>query len=241
MTSSPWEKWSPPLPSVAARFRSSAETSPYRAATKGSGSCPGILRPARRLAIGALFGACLLLHAQPATSAPEAKDEAEEVSPIWAWANFAILASALGYLVKKKGGPWFAARSLSIRKGIAEAAEIRAEAEARANEVDHKLGGIEAEIEGLRGHARKEQAAEAERIREQTATDLARIQEHAVREIDAAGKTARLELKRYAAQLAVDLAEQKIRRQMTPAIQSALVDNFVRDVDHPAAGSHLNK
>jgi F0F1-type ATP synthase membrane subunit b/b' len=173
-----------------------------------------------------LFGACLLLHAQPSTSAPEAKDEAAELSPIWAWANFAILAAALGYLVKKKGGPWFEARSLAIRKGIAEAAEIRAEAEARATEVDHKLGGIEAEIEGLR---------------EQTATDLARIQEHAVREIEAAGKTARLELKRYAAQLAVDLAEQKIRRQMTPAIQSALVDNFVRDVDHPAAGSHLNK
>jgi len=39
----------------------------------------------------------------------------------------------------------------------------------------------------------------------------------------------------------VDLAEQKIRRQMTPAIQSALVENFVRDLDHPAAGSHLNK
>lgn len=186
MRSSPWEKWSPPLPSVAAQFRS-----PYRAATKGSGSCPGILRPARRLAIGALFGACLLLHAQPSTSAPEAKDEAEEVSPIWAWANFAILATALGYLVKKKGGPWFAARSLAIRKGIAEATEIRAEAEARATEVDHKLGGLEAEIEGLRGHASKEQAAEAERVREQTATDLARIQEHAVREIEAAGKTAR--------------------------------------------------
>ncbi len=195
----------------------------------------------RKLALAAVFGTCLLLQAQPSAPTTEAKDEAEEVSHIWAWANFAILAAALGYLVVKKGGPWFAARSLAIRKGIAEAAEIRKNAEAQAAEVDRKLAGIGVEIEALRGRARQEQAAEAERIRQQMAADLARIQEHAAREIDAAGKTAHLELKRYAAELAVDLAEQKIRRQMTPAIQSALVENFVRDLDHPAAGSHLNK
>jgi len=195
----------------------------------------------KKLALAAVFGTCLLLQAQSPAPTTESKDEAEEVSPIWAWANFAILAAALGYLVVKKGGPWFAARSLAIRKGIAEAAEIRKNAEAQAAEVDRKLAGIGVEIEALRGRARQEQAAEAERIRQQMAADLARIQEHASREIDAAGKTARLELKRYAAELAVDLAEQKIRRQMTPAIQSALVENFVRDLDHPAAGSHLNK
>jgi F-type H+-transporting ATPase subunit b len=192
----------------------------------------------RKLALGALFGACLLLQAQPSESKTT---ETKEVSPIWAWANFAMLAAGLGYLVVKKGGPWFAARSVAIRKGIAEAEEIRAEAKARAADVDRRLAGLGAEIEALRGHARQEQAAEAERIRQQTAADLARIQEHATREIEAAGKTARVNLKRYAAQLAVDLAEQKIRRQMTPVVQSALVENFVLDLDHPAAGSHLNK
>jgi len=195
----------------------------------------------RKLARGAMFAACLLLQAQSSPSQTETKKEAEEVSPIWAWANFAMLAAALGYLVVKKGGPWFTARSLAIRKGIAEAEEIREDAEARAAEVDRRLAGLGAEVEALRSNARHEQAAEAERIRQQTATDLARIQEHAAREIDAAGKTARVELKRYAAQLAVDLAEQKIRRQMTPDVQSALVENFVRNLDQPAAGPHLNK
>ena len=193
----------------------------------------------RKLCLATLFGACLLLPAQEAGQG--ATQEAQEPSPVWAWANFAMLAAGLGYLAVKKGGPWFAARSLAIRKGIAEAEEIRAEAEARAADVNRRLAGLEAEIEALRGHARQEQTAEAERIRQQTAADLTRTQEHAAREIDAAGKTARIELKRYAAQLAVDLAEQKIRRQMSPGIQSALVENFVRDLDQPAAGSHLNK
>jgi len=194
----------------------------------------------KKLAFAVVFGTCLLLHAQPSEPG-ESKQEAKEVSPIWAWANFAMLAGGLGYLVVKKGGPWFAARSLAIRKGIAEAEEIHAEAEARAADVDRRLAGLGAEIEALRGHARQEQAAEADRIRQQTAADLTRIQQHTTREIEAAGKTARIELKRYAAELAVDLAEQKIRRQMTPGIQSALVENFVRDLDHPASGSHLNK
>ena len=196
----------------------------------------------RKLAVAAVFGGCLLLQAQSSPSKEtEAKGEAAEPSPIWAWANFAMLAAGLGYLVVKKGGPWFAARSVTIRRGIAEAEEIRADAETRVAEVDRRLAGLGAEIESLRSHARQEKAAEAERIRQQTAADLARIQEHAAREIEAAGKTARIQLKRYAAQLAMDLAEQKIRRQMAPGIQAALVENFVRDVDHPAAGSHLNK
>ena len=198
----------------------------------------------RKVALGAAMGWWLLL-ACPAFGAEEAekgeKKEAAEPSPVWAWANFAILAAGLGYLVVKKGGPWFVARSVAIRKGIAEAEEIQAEAEARAKDVERRLAGLGAEIEALRGHARQEQAAEAERIRQQTAGDLARIQEHASREIESAGKTARSELKRYAAQLAVDLADQKIRRQLTPGVQAALVENFVHDLDHAAPGSHLSK
>jgi F-type H+-transporting ATPase subunit b len=170
---------------------------------------------------------------EPAT---KSEGKAEGVSAFWAWANFAILAGALGYLIAKKGGPWFAARSLAIRKGIADAEEIRISAEAGAEEVDRKLAGLEADMEALRAEMRREQVAEAKRARKQTEADMLRIQEHAASEIDGAGKAARLELKRYAAQLAIDLAEQKIRRQMTPEVQAALVDNFERNLNQ-----HLNK
>jgi F-type H+-transporting ATPase subunit b len=173
--------------------------------------------------------------------ASKSESEHEGPSPVWAWANFAILAGALGYLIVKKGGPWFAARSLDIRKGIAEAEEIRRDAEGRAAEVDRKLANLQTDIESLRANAHREQSAEAERIRQQISADVARIQAHAAREIDSAGKSARLDLKRYAAQLAVDLAEQKIRRQMTPDMQAALIERFAADLDRSATGPHLNK
>ena len=180
-------------------------------------------------------------QSSPAKATETGKDESgkpsegksEDISPIWAWANFALLAGGLGYLIKKYGGPWFASQSQAIRRGIAEAEEIRTEAEARAAEVDRKLAGLQTEIESLKADAHREQAAEAERLRQQTAADMVRIQEHAASEIEAAGKAARLQLKRYAAQLAIDLAEQKIRSQITPEVQTALVDGFAHDLLQP--------
>ena len=202
------------------------------------------------LARCAALAACLALggtweraSAQPSAEAgqDESASHSEGVSPIWAWANFIILAGVLGYLVKKNGGPWFTSRSLAIRKGITDAEEIRAKADARAMEVDRKLAGLAAAIDFLKADAHREQEAEAGRIREQTAADLARLREHAAGEIIAAGKAARLELKRYSAQLAIDLAEQKIRRQMTPEVQAGLIEGFARDLDRPSPGQHQNK
>jgi F-type H+-transporting ATPase subunit b len=172
--------------------------------------------------------------------APARKSE-EGASPLWAWLNFAILAGILGYVMVKKGVPYFASRTQAIRQGILEAEEIRRNAEARAAEVDRMLAGLEAGIEGLRTSARKEQAAEADRIRRQSSADMARIQEHAAHEIDSASKAARMELKRYAAKLAVELAEQKIKQQMSPDVQAALVENFARNLELPAAPPHPNK
>lgn len=202
--------------------------------------------PVSCAAFAFLLGASLMQAQEPAAKAAErnthAKSEGENLgSSIWAWANFAMLVGALGYVVAKKGGPWFASRSQSIRQSIAEAEDIRAKAEASAADMDRRLASLETEIEELRSHAHREEAAEAERIRAQIAADLSRIREHATREIESASKGARLELKRYAAQLAVDLAEQKIRRQMTPQLQSTLVENFARDLEHPGSGPHLNK
>jgi len=210
----------------------------------------------RGLARCAALAACLTfggswerIHAQSSpTKAAETghgeaneSEEPEGPSVLWAWANFIILAGGLGYLIKKHAGPWFASRSVAIRRGLAEAEEIRTKAEERAAEVDRKLASLQSEIEALRTNAHREQAAEAERIRQQSAADLERLREHAASEIVAAGKAARLELKRYSAELAIGLAEQKIRRQMTPEVQGALIEGFARDLPPASTGPRLNK
>ena len=45
------------------------------------------------------------------------------------------------------------------------------------------------------------------------------------------GKTARRQLKEYAAELALGLAEERLRGHMDNTTKSALVDDFVRDLE----------
>ncbi|HLK65556.1 MAG TPA: ATP synthase F0 subunit B [Bryobacteraceae bacterium] len=149
---------------------------------------------------------------------------------IWKWANFGLLAVALVYVIGKKAPMFFAARSEQIGKDMAEAAEERRKADERAAAVDRRLTNLEAEIAALRAESKQQAEAETRRLTEHTAAEIAKIQAHAEQEIVSAGKAARLELKRHAAELAIGLAEQKIRARLTPEGQDGLVRSFVRDI-----------
>lgn len=179
--------------------------------------------------------------AQEGTHESAAEKTKSGLSPtmesILLWANFAILVGGLGYLFKKYGSPFLAARSQKISQDIVEAARVRKEAEARAAEVDRRLANLEADLAAIRAESRMEIESLQRQVAERSAADLARMRTHAEQEIAAAGKLARLQLKRYSAELAVTLAGQKMQARMTPDTQDALVRGFVKDLDHPAASS----
>jgi F0F1-type ATP synthase membrane subunit b/b' len=81
-----------------------------------------------------LLVAALLLTATAYLGAQE-KKESNEPAAGWKWANFVILAVGLGYMVAKTLPPIFRSRTEEIQKGIAEAQEIKKNAEKRASEV----------------------------------------------------------------------------------------------------------
>jgi F-type H+-transporting ATPase subunit b len=153
----------------------------------------------------------------------------------WEWANFAILAGGLGYLIAKNAGPFFAARSQRIRQEMVDAEEVRKEAEERAGAVSLRLANLDAEIATLRQQSKAEADAEGERMAHHAALEITKIRSQSESEIAAAGKAARTELKRYSAQLAVALAEQIVRSRMNGAVQDALVGSFVHDLANPTA------
>lgn len=160
----------------------------------------------------------------------EGKEGADSSLQMWKWANFLVLAGALGYLMVKALPPLFASRTEAITKDMVESQKIRQGADARAADVDRRLAAIEVEIGNLRNQSKEETAAEADRLAKHTAAEIARIQAQAQRDISDAGKTARKELTAYAAGLSIDLAAQKIRSRMTPATEDRLVRGFVRDL-----------
>src|SRR5438874_7730040 len=80
---------------------------------------------------------------EKASEKPESFGEKYELE--LKWVNFLILAGGLGYLIGKHAGPFFAARSSSIRKDMVESEQQRQEAEARGAEVERRLANLERE------------------------------------------------------------------------------------------------
>lgn len=184
----------------------------------------GVLRSGKLLWISILLAGCLV--------AQEIGHEVEPSDPWlgWKWANFAVLALGLGYLIRKNAPAFFNQRSEEIRQGIVEAAKVKKDAEARAAEIDRRMAGLESEIAALRTGAKAEIAAEGDRIGRETSDRLQRIQAQTAQEIALISRNARLELRKYSAQLALDLAQQRIGSRMNRDVQNNLVDGFLQDL-----------
>ena len=164
-----------------------------------------------------------------------AAESASEPSPVWKWANFAILAVGLGYLMAKHLPPLFTSRTREIQKGISESQRMKQDAERRSAEMDARLSALGADIERFRVQSAAEMQQEGDRIGRETAAQLKKMEEHAAVEIDSVGKTVRRQLKEFAAELALGLAEERLRTRMDGATESALVDGFVRDLERQAS------
>jgi len=187
------------------------------------------------VALGLVFAGSTVLaqeheNAEKKSGAEKEESFAEKHELELKWANFLLLAGLLGYTLGKNAGPFFATRSAGIRKDMDESLRQRKEAEAKAAEVDRRLANLEKDIAALRSQSETEAKVETERMAQQTQSEIAKIQAHAEQEIASAGKAARMALKRYSAELAVGLAEQKVRARMTPDAEDALVQAFVRNL-----------
>ena len=140
--------------------------------------------------------------------------------------NFAILAGALTYFLRSPIAAYLASRATQIRQDLVSAAEMRAAATAQLAEIDRKLQSLPAELEALRRQGAADVTAEKQRIAQQAAAERERLIEQTRREIEMRLRLARRELTEHAAQLAVDLAEQRIKRSITPDDQLRLVDRY---------------
>lgn len=168
----------------------------------------------------------LLAMAQEAAPAAEAPDPLL----MWKWINFGILVLALGWLMGKTLPGAFKSRTESIQKGIAEAQAQKKDADKRAAVVDQRMSALGTEIESFRVQSRLEMEKEGERLREETAAHIRKLEQQATVEIESAGKAARRELRVYASDLALKLAEERIRTRLDADTESALVNNFVADL-----------
>jgi F-type H+-transporting ATPase subunit b len=144
--------------------------------------------------------------------------------------NFAILAGSLWYLLRSPIGKYFADRGTQIRADLVNAAELRQTAAAAIEEIDRRMKALPAELEALRAQGAQEIAAEEARIRAAAAAERERLLEQARREIELQVKVAERELVMHAADLAVAVASERIKNNITSDDQQRLVDRYVQQL-----------
>jgi len=140
--------------------------------------------------------------------------------------NFGILVGALTYLLRSPIVSYLASRSTQIRQDLVTASEMRTAASAQLAEIERKMQALPAELEALRTQGAADVKAEQARIASAADAERARLLEQTRREIEMRLRIARRELTEHAAQLAVQVAEQRIRRAITPDDQLRLVDRY---------------
>jgi F-type H+-transporting ATPase subunit b len=145
--------------------------------------------------------------------------------------NFALLIGVLAYFARKPIADHFAGRRQKIQEELKSAADLRTEAEARYAKWQRRLMDLEGELAGIRQTARERAAAEREHILADAAAGAERIRRDALAAVDQELRRARAQLRREAADLAVELASEILRRQVAGADQDRLLDEFVATIE----------
>jgi F-type H+-transporting ATPase subunit b len=200
----------------------------------------------RRALARGLFATCLLGLVGPPASArtftvnrsfasarvpqDEAEGKKEGRELLYKFINVSLLVGVLAYLGRKPLAEFFAQRSASIRKGLEEGRKALEASQAQLKTVEAKLQHLEEEIAAFKASAGREMEAEHQRSKLAEAEEAEKILQAARAQTEVALRAAKLELKSYAAEQAVQLAEEIIRRQLDDAGRKKLVEDFLARV-----------
>ena len=144
--------------------------------------------------------------------------------------NFSILAGSLWWLLKSPIRGYLEDRGKQIRSDLVNAAEMKQAAATQIEEIARRMKALPGELDALRAQGATEIAAEEERIRAAAAAERDRLLEQARRDIDQQVKVAERDLVAHAADLAVGVAGERIKKSITDEDQKRLVDRYVNQL-----------
>jgi F-type H+-transporting ATPase subunit b len=194
----------------------------------------GVRAPLRAVTLAAV-----VLLAAPGTTAPvlavqehavgtgaEAPHGQTILQSIAKVVNFAILGGVLFYYLRTPVSKYLASRGTQIRQDLVTASELRATATAQLAEIEKKMKALPAELEALKARGAEDVKSEQARIAQAAAAERERLIAQTHREIETRLRMARRQLTEHAAGLAVKIAEERIKRTITPEDQLRLVDRY---------------
>jgi F-type H+-transporting ATPase subunit b len=150
---------------------------------------------------------------------------------VWRIVNFLILAGLIFHFARKPIVSALRNSIESVRNLLKEAEESRQASEARMKEAEDKLAGVDKEVSDLLAAARSEGIAERERILLEASQALEKLKGEAALAIELELKKAQDTLRKETAAAAVTLAEEIIRKKITPEDQVKFVTEYLEKLE----------
>jgi F-type H+-transporting ATPase subunit b len=144
--------------------------------------------------------------------------------------NFAVAFGLIAYFVTKPIRKAMAGRSEGVAQQLDQSRSAREAAEAKFAEYDAKLNRATAEIEEIYASIRREGEMEREKIIANAMEMAEKIKADAQKAAANEVSTARAALRKEAAALAVALAEDLLRKNVTEQDQARLIDEYMQKV-----------
>jgi F-type H+-transporting ATPase subunit b len=191
------------------------------------------MRTAARLALA------LLVSLAPVAAHAAGGDDGHGgggVAQLWHALNLLILVAALVYFARGPIAGYLNSRRAQIETGIESAGRELADAEARLAACEQRAAALDAELEDIRRVVRQQAVADRDRLLAEAKATAERIRRDAVAGAEQEVRRARQELRAETVDLAVQLAGELLRGQVTDADRARLVDDFVQRIETPSAG-----
>jgi F0F1-type ATP synthase membrane subunit b/b' len=152
----------------------------------------------------------------------------EATSHVCLYFNFFLLIALISWKAKPILTAMAQERSMSIKRAIEDARQLGDEARGKLAEIEERWAQLDHEIAAIQARAEAQMKQEEQLMLGETAADVHRILENSEREIGAAVRHARNELRAFAANLAVPIAQQSMR--IDEKTDQNLIAAFVREL-----------
>lgn len=150
----------------------------------------------------------------------------EQAATAFELLNFLVLAVGVGYLAVKTLPKAFRDRNSAIQRHLVDARTATEEAGARLKAVEGRLSKLDEEIAAMRRQVEADTARDEQRMKASIEEETAKILVAAENEIQTATATARRDLQRHAAELAIEHAAQRL--VITAETDRLLVQGFAQ-------------
>lgn len=146
---------------------------------------------------------------------------------VYVLVNALILYALYYYLGRKPIGEGLKARRDSIAKELDEAAKIKAEAEEKLAEYTERLDKLDAELDRLKQELIRAGEADRDRIVREAKEKAERMKKDAQFLLDQEVKQLRIDLQKYAVEVAMRAAESSLKTKVSSQDQDRVADEFV--------------